>query len=138
MAKAKSSGMGTAMKVGAGVAIAAAAIAGAYLLYGKDGAKNRKKVRSWGLKMKAEILEKMEQMPELSEAVYTKTIDEVSKHYKALKNIDPKELQQMVSEMKGHWASIKKQITPKAKKVVKKATKTAQKVKTAVKKATKR
>jgi hypothetical protein len=39
--------------VGAGLAaIAVAGVAGAYFLYGKDGAKNRKKVKSWAIMCK--------------------------------------------------------------------------------------
>ena len=112
-----------ALAIGGGVALAAALIAGAYFLYGKDGAKNRKKVRGWALKMKGEILEKMEKVPEISEEMYSKVIDEASSRYKALKNVDPDELKTIVKELKGHWSSIKKQIPPKAKAVKKAVTK---------------
>ena len=104
-----------AVAVGGGLALAAALIAGAYFLYGKDGAKNRKKVRSWMLKMKGEVLEQIENAPEISEALYGKLIEEVASRYKALKNVDPKELQDTIRELKGHWAKIKKQMTTKAK-----------------------
>ena len=46
-------------KIAAGVGLTAAAVAaaGAYFLYGsKDADKNRKTVKSWGLKAKAEVL----------------------------------------------------------------------------------
>ena len=46
----KKSTTGTAVAVGAGLAALAAFAAAGYFLYGKDGAKNRKKVRGWMLK----------------------------------------------------------------------------------------
>lgn len=115
--KSKSSGVG----MGAGiVAVAAAAIAGGYFLYGKDGAKNRKKIKGWMLKAKGEVLEQMERGKEITEDTYHQVIDKVSQKYQAAKDIDPNELQQLVKEMKGHWRSIKKQLTGTAKKTAKK------------------
>ena len=56
--------------VGLGLAaITAAAAAGAYFLYGKDGAKNLKKIKSWSLKAKAEVLEKLEKAKDISTAL---------------------------------------------------------------------
>lgn len=120
----------TAVKVGAGIALAAAAVAGAYWLYGKDGSKNRRKVRSWALKMKGEILEKIEDAPELTRSLYEGAIEEISKRYKALKNVDPKELDVVVKDLKKAWGNISKQLGG-AKKSVRKAATTA---KTAAKK----
>ena len=57
---AKKKGMGTGAKVsiGVGVSTAVLAAAGGYFLYGsKNAAKNRKQVKSWALKAKAEVLE---------------------------------------------------------------------------------
>lgn len=117
------SNTGKALAVGSGLVLAAAIIAGAYFLYGKNGAKNRKKVRGWMLKMKGEILEQMERLPEVSEALYTRVIEEVANRYKALNHVDSKELADIVKELKGHWASIKKQLTKKTKAVKKNITK---------------
>ena len=55
-----------AEKVGLGIGLTAAAVAaaGAYFLYGsKDANKNRKTVKSWMLKAKAEVLEQLEKAP---------------------------------------------------------------------------
>ena len=65
--KKQSSSMG--MKVGlAGLAVAG--LAGAYFLYGKNGAKNRKKVTTWTLRAKADVLEKLEKAKEVSEETF--------------------------------------------------------------------
>ena len=103
---------------GMGVALAAAAAAG-YFLYGKDGAKNRKKVKGWMLKAKGEVLEKLEEAKHVSEPMYRKIVSGVAKRYASLKNVDKKDLAQMAKELQGHWKSIKRHIgtaKPKAKK----------------------
>lgn len=106
----------SAVTVGVGiVAAVAAAAAGGYFLYGKDGAKNRKKIKGWMLKAKGEILDQMEKGKEMTEETYHKVIDNVAQKYQAIKGIDPAELQQMTKELKSHWKSIKAQLSPKPK-----------------------
>lgn len=104
----KSSGMKKAV-VGAGIlGLAAAGIAGAYFLYGKDGAKNRKKIKSWGLKAKGEVLEKLEKAKGLTEANYHDIIDIVSTKYGKVKGVAPEEIQAFAKDLKKHWKNIKK------------------------------
>lgn len=111
----KKTGVGAGVGLGIAAAVAAAA-AGGYFLYGKDGAKNRKKIKGWMLKAKGEVLEQMEKGKEMTEETYHNVIDKVSQKYQALKDIDPAELQQMSKELKSHWKSIKSQLSPKPKK----------------------
>lgn len=123
---------------GIGLALAAAAAAGVYFLYGsKDATKNRKTVKGWALKAKGEVLEKMEQVKgEITEENYHKIVDAVAGKYRKLKTEHGDDVDMLVTDMKGHWKNIKKHIggaAPAAKKTVKKAVKTAKK---AVKKAT--
>jgi gas vesicle protein len=98
--------------VGAGIAVLSAA---AYILFGPNGKKNRKLIRGWAVKMKGEIIEKFEQAKELTEPVYHQIVDTIKAKYSKLKNVDPKELEQVVSEIKKHWNVLKKDKT-KAKK----------------------
>ncbi len=116
---------GAKVAVGAGIAALAAFAAAGYFLYGKDGAKNRKKVRGWMLKAKGEVLEGVEKMKDVSEADYKALVDKVGAKYKAVKSIDPAEVEAMVRELHGHWKNIKKSISPapKKKKVAKKVAK---------------
>ena len=102
--------------VGAGLAAVAAFAAAGYFLYGKDGAKNRKKIRSWMLKAKAEVLEGVEKMRDVTEEQYNMIVDKVGEKYKNIKNIDPAEIEMMVRELRGHWKNIKKSITVAPKK----------------------
>lgn len=90
-----------------GLAALAAAAAGAYYFYGsKNAAKHRKQMKSWTVKAKAEVMEKMEQMNNLSQGAYEKAVAEVTNKYKHFKNVPPKELQNLSKELKSHWKSI--------------------------------
>lgn len=104
----------------AGLAALAAAAAGVYFLSGKKGAKNRKKVKGWMLKAKGEVLQEMEHMKNMGEGAYHDTIDAMSERYKILKNVDKKELDNLVKELKSHWKNIKKDLTAKPKRSSKK------------------
>jgi hypothetical protein len=115
----KGSSKGIAVALGVGLVAAA----GALFLYGKNGPKNRKKVRSWALKAKGEVLEKLEMAGEMSEDAYGVVVDEVLKRYKDLQSVDAKELAALGKELKGHWRSIKREATAGAKKAVKKVKK---------------
>jgi hypothetical protein len=94
---------------GAGIAatVAAAAI-GAYFLYGKDGAKNRKKVKGWMLKAKGEILEKVEALENVSEGKYQQIVEEVAARYRGARNVDKAELVALITDAKRHWKTMKK------------------------------
>ena len=99
--------------VGIGLGAAAAAAAGAYFLYGsKSAAKNRKVVKSWALKAKAEVLEKIEDAQEMSQKEYEALIKSVAGVYAGAKNASKKDLIEFSKEMKDHWKSIEKAAAP--------------------------
>jgi hypothetical protein len=109
----KSGGMSTQNKVmmGAGIAALAAATAGAIFLYGTDaGKKKRKQIKSWSLKMQADVIDKMESMKEWSEEAYNAVVDQVADKYKTLKNVDAEEVAILVADLRKHWKSIKRQV----------------------------
>lgn len=109
---------GSKVAVGAGIlALAAAGAAGAYLLYGKDGAKNRKKVKSWMLKAKADVLEKLEQAKDLSEETYGSIVSAALKKYGEAQKAAPAEIAALQKELKQNWKSMKSQVAKGAKKV---------------------
>ena len=114
-----------AVGIGIGLTAAAVAAAGTYFLYGsKNAAKNRKAVKSWTLKAKAEVLEKIEQAKEMTQEEYEQLIDTVSTTYAGVKDASKADLSTFKKEMKEHWRSIAKTAAPKkkaAKKAVKKA-----------------
>lgn len=107
---------GKVLAVGVGIAALSAA---AYVLFGPDAKKNRKKISGWATKMKGEIIEKFEKMQEITEPIYNKAIDDVAKKYAKSKSITAEELMGVVAELKKHW----KTNTKTKKKAVKKVTK---------------
>ena len=96
--------------------LVAAAAAGAYLLYGKHAKKNRKLVKSWAIKARAEVLEKIEALKQIDKASYQKAIDDVTTRYRTIKNVSSKELAELARELKSHWNDISKEMSKKKKK----------------------
>ena len=140
----KRSGVG----FGVGLTAAAVAAAGAYFLYGsKNATKNRKAVKSWALKAKADVLETLESAQEMSKKEYEQLVDRVGAAYAHLQDVKKTDLADFKREMKQHWESIAKeakkaskeartQVAGKPQQVAKKATKKA--ATKAVKKTTKK
>jgi flagellar basal body-associated protein FliL len=109
------------ISIGVGLTAAAVAAAGTFFLYGSKGAsKNRKAVKSWALKAKAEVLEKLEQAKEMSADEYMQLIDTVGGMYATAKDASKVDIATFKKEMKEHWNKIEKTAKP-AKKAVKKA-----------------
>lgn len=100
--------------VGIGATVAALGAA-AYVLFGPDGKKNKKAIKGWAIKMKGEIIEKLEEAKEISEPVYHKIIDTVSAKYSKVKKIDAQDLELVVAEVKKHWKTMIKDSKPKKK-----------------------
>jgi uncharacterized protein HemX len=95
----------------AALAAGAAAAAAGYYFYGKEGKAHRKMAASWTKKAKTEMVKKIKEMKTLSKENYDKAATEVMAKYKQAKNIDPKELQELGQELKGHWEKISKQVS---------------------------
>ena len=131
-------GLSTAEKVGIGVGITAtaAAAAGAYFLLGSPNAeKNRKKVKSWMLKAKAEVLEALENAERMTEIEYQELVDMIADGYATVQGATRSEIADFRKEMKEHWRKIEKSaVAKKAKRVAKTAAKNT--VKKAVRKKT--
>ncbi len=100
----------TIIGIGAGVAALSAA---AYILFGPNGKKNQKAMKGWSVKMKGEIIEKFENVKELTEPVYNQIVDSIQAKYAKLKNVDQEELAKVVGEIKKHWKTLKKEATGK-------------------------
>lgn len=103
--------LSTAQKVGLGVGLTAAAVtaAGAYFLYGsKDAGKNRKKVKSWMLKAKGEVLEVLEKAEKISEEEYRALVSAVSGAYGSVQHATSGEIKDFKNEMESHWKKLQK------------------------------
>lgn len=116
--------------LGFGLTAAAATAAGAYFLYGsKHAAQNRKKVKSWALKAKAEVLEGLEKAEQLTDEEYAKLVETATGVYGTVKNATKGEVADFKREMLAHWKDLQKSSVLKkvvtgavVKKIAKKAT----------------
>lgn len=104
-------GMGKATKMGIGIGLTAAAVsaAGAYFLYGsKKASQNRKKVKSWVLKAKGEVLEALEKAESITEDEYKALVEAASGAYGTVKSATAGEVKDFKKEMSEHWAQLQK------------------------------
>ncbi len=123
MAKKQTSQQNSSNGIALGLAgLAVAGIAGAYFLYGKNGTKNRKTIKAWTLRAKADVLEKLEKAKEVSQETFHTVVDEISSKYELkVKDISPEDIAAFSKDLKKHWKDIKLDLSPKVKKVVKKS-----------------
>lgn len=115
--KKKGVSAGKIIGVGAGVAALGAA---AYLLFGPNGKKNQKALKGWTVKMKGEIIEEFEKAKNITEPMYHEIVDKVQARYAKFQNVDKKELEEAVKEIKKNWKAITKEAKTEANKKTKK------------------
>ncbi len=112
----------TGKVIGAIAGIAAISVA-TYLLAGPNGKKNRKDLKAWMVKMKADVAEKIEDMKEVSASKYHDIVDEVANKYSKMENIKPADIKAEVLNLKKEWAKMTKSGKKTVKKAVKKISK---------------
>lgn len=93
--------------IGAGLAGLAAT---AYFFLGPKGKKHQKHFKSWAIKMKGDVIEKLETARELSEPVYNKIIDSVATKYEKSSKASQKEINELAKNLKEHWKTISKSV----------------------------
>jgi hypothetical protein len=103
----------TAAKAGIGAglaALAAATAAGAYYFYGsKDANKHRKQMKGWAIKARGEVVERLENMKNMTEESYDKAVGQVMDKYKKVKSINPAEVAALAQDLRRHWKNISSQ-----------------------------
>ena len=104
-------------------AVIGASLAGvaatAYFFFGPKGKKHREHAKSWAIKMKGDVIEKLEQAKEITEPIYHEIIDSVSKEYAKEKRATQDEISAMAIDLKKHWKSISKLAIAAKKDVIK-------------------
>lgn len=106
----------------------AALAAGAYFFLGPDGKKHQKKMKGWMVKMKGEVLEKLEDMQDVTEPIYREVVDTVARAQEVNDKIPRSEILSLATELKRQWRTIKKSAgsdKKKAKTVAKKTVRAA-------------
>ena len=96
----------TGVKVVAVAAGVAALAAAGYFFFGPDGAKNQKKMKGWMIKMKGDVVEKMEKTKDMSESAYHQIVDAIATKYASVKTNNAEDVMKLAKELKKHWKSI--------------------------------
>lgn len=87
--------------------IAGAAAAAAYLFVRKK--ENRDSVHRWMHEARADVLEKLADMEEVSKEKYHQTVDDVLDTYQKSHDIGAEQLKEFRANLKGRWGRIKKE-----------------------------
>ncbi|MBP9701628.1 MAG: hypothetical protein KBD47_01440 [Candidatus Pacebacteria bacterium] len=98
------------------VALSAGAVAiaaSSYYFFGPAGKVHQKKALGWMIKMKGEIIEKIQDGGEITEKAYHAIVDSVLASYVASGKVATPELQAFAKTIKGHWKSILKSLPKK-------------------------
>ncbi len=105
-----------------------AGLAAAYFFLGPKGKKHQRHAKAWAIKMKGEVIEKLEMARGVSEPVYREIIDSVAAEYKKGMRAGHKEINSLAQDLKKHWKTIghraravKQNVVKGAKRVTKKA-----------------
>ena len=128
-------------KIGSGtvkLAVLGASLAGlaatAYFFLGPKGKKRQKHAKAWAIKMKGDVVEKLEMAREVSEPVYNEIIDSVAVEYKKGAKAGQAEINALAKDLKKHWKTIgrvalatRRDIIKGTKKLAKRAGKIAKK-----------
>jgi len=101
------SGSNVAIVAFLGASLASLA-ATAYFFFGPKGKQNQKHAKAWAIKMKGDVVEKLEMAREISEPVYHEIIDSVATEYEKNKKAGSKEIKELARDMKKHWKTISK------------------------------
>ena len=107
----------------------AAIAATAYFLFGPRGKKHRQQAKSWVIKMKGEIVEKLETMREITEPAYQEIIDTVASEYKKGKKASQPEIEALAVDLKKHWKSMSKLASSAKQKISKDASRVVKTIK---------
>ena len=80
----------------------------AYFFFGPKGKKHRQHAKAWAIKMKGEVIEKLEAAREITEPVYLEIIDTVARDYKKGKKASQPEIEALAKDLKTHWKAMSK------------------------------
>ena len=101
--------------------------AGAYFFLGPKGKKHQRHAKAWAIKMKGDVVEKLEQASEITEPVYHEIINSVSKDYEKGMKAGRAEIDELATDLKKHWKTISGTAKIAKRKILKDASRIAKK-----------
>ncbi|HET9641700.1 MAG TPA: hypothetical protein VFP46_02540 [Candidatus Paceibacterota bacterium] len=113
--------------VAAGVAAAGAIAAAGYYFYGHKNAKrHREAAKKWVKDFKSDVLREARKLENVTSRDIDAIVDNVSKTYQGMKNVDVAALAEVASELKRNWQLIQGELNKvKRRRPVRKAAKKA-------------
>ena len=124
----KKTSSSNAMKIAVIGASLASIAATAYFFFGPKGKKHRQHAKAWAIKMKGDVVEKLEQAKEITEPIYHEIIDSVSKDYATGKKATKAEIEEIAKDLKKHWSTISKLAMDAKQKATKKTSRVAKEI----------
>lgn len=113
------------------LAVLGASLAGlaatAYFFFGPKGKANQKHAKAWAIKMKADVIGKLEAAKKITEPIYHEIIDAVAKEYAKGKKAGQSEVKALAQDLKKHWNIIGKSAKAVKDEAIKGAVKAAKK-----------
>lgn len=103
----KKSSTSNTEKVLIGATVAAVA-AGAYFFSTQSGKRYSKKMKGWMVRMKGQVLEKLEEAENVTEPVYRQIVDTVADAEIVSSKIPRSEILQLATDLKKQWNVIRK------------------------------
>ena len=91
--------------VGAGIAGLVATAYAAYFFLGPKGKKHQQQAKSWIIKMKGDVVEKLETVKDITKPMYHEIINSVAAQYEKDMKAGHTEIAAVANELKKHWKS---------------------------------
>lgn len=101
----KKSGSDTVGMAIIGASLAALA-ATTYFLFTQQSSKDKKLAKAWAIKMKGDVVEKLEKAKAVSEPIYHEIINAVAAEYEKQAKANPKEIKALAQDLKKHWETL--------------------------------
>jgi len=89
--------------LGASLASLAAA---SYFFMGPNAKKNQSHLKSWVIKMKGDVVGKLEAVDTINKSAYHEIIDTVAAENEKAKKAEPAEIKVLAQDLKKHWKTI--------------------------------
>jgi len=102
-------------------------LAAAYFFLSPKHKKNLENAKSWVIKMKGDVVEKIEQAREITEVAYNKIIDAVALKYEKELKSNPEEVKALADDLKKDWEAISRSAKAKKTETAKKESKKTKK-----------
>ncbi|MDP3661760.1 MAG: hypothetical protein Q8R17_02845 [bacterium] len=93
--------------LGAGIAGLAA---GAYFFFGPKGKKHQRHTKAWAIKMKGDVVAKLERAKAVTKPLYHQIIDSVAKKYEKGMQVSRDEVHALAADLKKHWKILSREI----------------------------